>query len=1431
MTCIMASVNRSPEEDSAMQLERSFSIQEKSDDDTEKDSGNEKGLNVVRENEQATASDEECCEDMDEKLDLEQKEKDKEASRKLSEKESDGEDELGGQLDTEEAQVPAEPLMAPLVLQHMQGNEQGISTGDSDKPPDTMTRTVTITSNGDPMDVLEIEKFIEIEAAKLLSNEFSPLQIQVSVSNVFDVLVRHPDEEEVVARLMVNCNYPQICMALVRKYMAGFPEVDFADDIHRWKLLSSTFKLIVKVADTSREFAKGIGYGFLQYVIDISKREICIDKVNEYEHIGDTFAWVMELFPTCYSSLSVEMKGSCQQIFEGFMKCKHHETKNKAGKSMFFMMLKDSLTARRQRTSHMTENVHTEENEELEKEMKPDANRTPSASCRPSQPPPPPPSADNQSANTNEEEAQSHAASGYLSELSEGLTSLLGGLLGVLAPEKMAEKEGEHLQEIGMPKVFTENIKSWLKDKNRWLAFNRDGQMWEAVKEWFSKISAISKYSESFCVALCEVGIVEALLDIITNQQIKEAYMRNDKAKEVLTWSVSTLHSISSLNSWAKWFRSLKIEEATKFYLSSQNQNIKGMSILILANITAKREKVEYEFTLEDVDLFLATYLAYKKEGKSLANFLAKTNIPGILVENLATHLSGEVDFHGDMWDQLHRTLAILHLFTDKSILFAEKVCRLQVIETVKTVIGNETYKLRRGEENVLRLLQVCLSIIHHSARSPDKTHILVPGLFPHLGFYAKLKVVDSPLRYSSFLTFAHVYGCKHAGHLNVREIVGSFPAIGLGEEELDFVNNMWNSANSEEEKVLGDYLAATGGAVTHTEQLQRLVLNVENLRNDSEFSRFKPTIANLNNLALVSEAFSHEACKNGAVKSLMKVLSYDKFDPKELSSRESTIVEHCLSALHGVAQYQCNMPFFEEARVVPVLIPYVTCRDSEAEMKRRSWNALAFIHYHDPKQVENDMEKLRVTSLSRKDLEFFLILYKTSSAEVQEVVGKLLAAISVPEVICEKFVESSERAQNTNESHREWEFVKLLLHNAWNYTDVSELFSNKLRDAGMFSTLQDILKNSDFKDKLNIDENIKDVILSICNIIFNCVQFESNQEQMSDLRIINDLLHYCKADIKCNKIKAVATLAIAFLVDEDNSHLVRADSKAGVIRFILDTLEDCLYHTDLRAGGFSSIELLRGLCQVAMNDANKVILVYDGIVPIITSLLRSGGSEEKLLSSKLTWLLAFQRDNKQVMRDDENLVAMLEQVEHDTCKELRHYAQGASFELHKTQEKINKVLEEHFRPRGSPRPSGWRYDVMLSYHPESRPVTKLVCEALHQEGLRVWMAEDEMSFGAATEAIEQSTMVLMAMDHRYHTSARCRSEAEYAFDLQKSVLPMKMKRSFKPCGWMGRFVAGKMYVDFSKCQEDAGFSDLVKELIEEIRMVLRYANEKPVFL
>lgn len=83
--------------------------------------------------------------------------------------------------------------------------------------------------------------------------------------------------------------------------------------------------------------------------------------------------------------------------------------------------------------------------------------------------------------------------------------------------------------------------------------------------------------------------------------------------------------------------------------------------------------------------------------------------------------------------------------------------------------------------------------------------------------------------------------------------------------------------------------------------------------------------------------------------------------------------------------------------------------------------------------------------------------------------------------------------------------------------------------------------------------------------------------------------------------------------------------------------------------------------------------------------------------------------------------------------------------------------------------------------------------------GYATWMDVDKMSgstLEAMAKAVEDSAVVLVCISKMYKESQACRTEAEYAFQQRKKIIPLVMERSYRPTGWLGALMGTRLYFD-----------------------------------
>jgi hypothetical protein len=79
-------------------------------------------------------------------------------------------------------------------------------------------------------------------------------------------------------------------------------------------------------------------------------------------------------------------------------------------------------------------------------------------------------------------------------------------------------------------------------------------------------------------------------------------------------------------------------------------------------------------------------------------------------------------------------------------------------------------------------------------------------------------------------------------------------------------------------------------------------------------------------------------------------------------------------------------------------------------------------------------------------------------------------------------------------------------------------------------------------------------------------------------------------------------------------------------------------------------------------------------------------------------------------------------------------------------------------------------------------------------------------------------------MSDPYKQSAYCQSEAHYAYERQCRFIPVVMKQKYRPDGWLGIMVSGKIDVDFPKLEFDQAYLKLKNE-INQHRKTLNHST------
>ena len=372
------------------------------------------------------------------------------------------------------------------------------------------------------------------------------------------------------------------------------------------------------------------------------------------------------------------------------------------------------------------------------------------------------------------------------------------------------------------------------------------------------------------------------------------------------------------------------------------------------------------------------------------------------------------------------------------------------------------------------------------------------------------------------------------------------------------------------------------------------------------------------------------------------------------------------------------------------------------------------------------------------------------------------------------------------------------------NFADFHDAFCSACGEAGVIPMCLENIQRVDAEHHgwENEDEESEavQIIDSCIGILYNISRRLRDPELFSNSEGI--LLRFAK--VKMPSVAAASLLCLAYLVNEETNHLILADE--NLLGFIVTMLNEAWQSEDRRSNGYSAKELAEGLSHLAINDTNKKVLGNKGAVHVLMSVLRtSKEDEEKASAARALWMLAFDDNNKDAIRKEAGGLEMLRELQHSKDQEVQRAAAGALWEL---EGKTSRTAEKK-------EASGKH--VMISYQWDYQEVLIEVKNRLQANGYRVWMDLEQMggsTLEAMAKAVENSSVVLVCVSQKYKESPNCRSEAEYAYQLRKDIIPLMMQHKYKADGWLGMLVGTKLWIDFqSKHVVESGVGKLIKEL------------------
>ncbi|CAF1993812.1 unnamed protein product [Rotaria magnacalcarata] len=319
----------------------------------------------------------------------------------------------------------------------------------------------------------------------------------------------------------------------------------------------------------------------------------------------------------------------------------------------------------------------------------------------------------------------------------------------------------------------------------------------------------------------------------------------------------------------------------------------------------------------------------------------------------------------------------------------------------------------------------------------------------------------------------------------------------------------------------------------------------------------------------------------------------------------------------------------------------------------------------------------------------------------------------------------------------------------------------------------------------MTLEQNLLDYIKSrqLSAILLKLIDIGNEEMQFNAYRILASIMTEQDIKMLANPSK-IANVFFTFLVEViDNSRKIRR----------------------LR-------NLLRCLKSLVQHDQIKEDLIKEGILPQLircATEIKFDPLKEQQPALEILLAMTFNSAAATSLKQNSQFISHLKTLLISSPEQgVRRAVEGLIWKLEKEDTATaNSAIKSTTQSAIS-----YKYDIMLSYSHSDKDLCYRLHDRLTNDHFRVWLDREQMhgaTMVAMADAIENSQFVLICMSDAYKQSAYCQSEAHYAYERRCHLIPIIMKPNYRPDGWLGFTVSGKIYVDFPKLGFDQAYLKL----------------------
>ncbi|CAF0924268.1 unnamed protein product [Rotaria sp. Silwood1] len=346
----------------------------------------------------------------------------------------------------------------------------------------------------------------------------------------------------------------------------------------------------------------------------------------------------------------------------------------------------------------------------------------------------------------------------------------------------------------------------------------------------------------------------------------------------------------------------------------------------------------------------------------------------------------------------------------------------------------------------------------------------------------------------------------------------------------------------------------------------------------------------------------------------------------------------------------------------------------------------------------------------------------------------------------------------------------------------------------------------------------IKRTLLStLCHLTYNIDMIVYMKNNLFLKSLLLKMTESDDSEISFNTYRILSII----MNEEDIKRLANSNKIVAVFYlYFISMIDDPIQKTAFHS-------LLHSLKSLVQHEQIKIELINQGIIPLlIRCIIEENFHKTKIQQYALEILLAlsFNKDTLNILEQDIKFMNYLKILENSTEENLQRVANHLLWQF-------DQKISIHTVNTLNSSCSNSKFDIMLSYSHSDKKICFQIYENLVKDGYHVWLDRDQIhgdTMTAMANAIENSEFVFICMSEAYKQSPFCQAEAHYAFERRCKLIPIIMKAKYKPDGWLGIIVSGKIYIDFSKFEFDSAYSMLKTEIEKTQNTTTVHSITKP---